>query len=69
MHAHLGHKRLPSKLHVIAIVFNPLRFVSRYNLFKEFAQRVEASGEAELWIAELAFGDRPFEIETPGQPR
>jgi hypothetical protein len=32
MHAHLGHarhviKRLPSKLHVIAIVFNPLRFV------------------------------------------
>jgi hypothetical protein len=39
MHAHLNNarhiiKRLPSQLHVIAVVFNPLRFQSGYSLFR-----------------------------------
>ena len=73
MYSHLanarhGIRRLPSNLHVIAVVFNPLRFLSRYNLYKEFADRAEAQG-ATLWVVELAFGARPFEIAVEGRPR
>ncbi len=66
MYSHLGHarhviKRVESKLHVIAVVFNPLRFLSRYNLFREFEQHALATG-ANLWVVETAFGNRPFEV-------
>ena len=61
-------KRLPSELHIIAVVFNPLRFRSRYNLFKAFKQHVESSG-ATLWVVELAYGERPFEVAEEDNPR
>jgi hypothetical protein len=61
-------KKLPSQLDVIAVAFNPLRFQSRYNLFKEFAQHATAAG-ARLWVVELAFGDRPFEITDAAHPQ
>jgi hypothetical protein len=61
-------KRLPSELHVISVVFNPLRFRSRYNLFRDFKRHVEASG-ATLWVVELAYGDRPFEVAECDNPR
>ena len=73
MYSHIANarhviKRLDSKLHVIAVVFNPLRFQSRYNLFKEFQQHALAAG-ADLWVVELAFGDRPFEVTTSSNPQ
>jgi hypothetical protein len=61
-------RRMDDKLHVIAVVFNPLRFVSRYNLYNDFAQHAIDAG-AELWTVELAFGDRPFEVTQAGNPR
>ncbi len=69
---HLHHarhviKRLEAKLHVIAVVFNPLRFLSRYNLFRDFERHAIASG-AELRVVELAYGDRPFEVTEAGHP-
>ncbi len=73
MYSHLRHarhviQRVPDTLHVIAVVFNPLRFVSRYNLFKEFAEHATASG-ADLRVVEVAFGDRPFEVTTCDNPK
>jgi hypothetical protein len=50
-----------SPLHVIAVVSNPLRFNSRYNLYQNFAQHVAQSG-AVLHTVELAYGKRPYEI-------
>jgi hypothetical protein len=73
MYSHLGAarhviKRLPSTLHVIAVVFNPLRFQSRYNLFRDFERHAHANPEVELKVVELAFGDRPFEVTSPDNP-
>ncbi len=73
MYSHLANARhtitrLDSKLHVIVVVFNPLRFQTRYNLFKEFKAHAEASG-ATVWVVELAFGDRPFELADETNPR
>ena len=56
------------KLHVVAVVFNPLRFQSRYNLFREFEQHARCQG-ADLWVVECAFGDRPFEVTQAGNPQ
>jgi hypothetical protein len=74
MYRHLGAarhviKRLASPLHVIAVVFNPLRFVSRYNLFREFEAHAESNPEIELYIVELALGDRPFEVTKADNPK
>ncbi len=72
MYSHLSRanhviKRLDSKLHVIAVVFNPLRFQSRYNLFSDFSKNTIAAG-ANLWVIELAFGNRPFEVTDCANP-
>lgn len=53
-------------LHVIIPLFNPLRFVSRYVLLEDFIKRATDAG-AQVWLAEAAFGVRPFEHATkPG---
>lgn len=52
-----------SKMHVITVISNPVRYHSRYELYQNFKQHMEASG-ANLWTVEIAFGDRPFEITT-----
>jgi hypothetical protein len=49
-------------LHVVAVISNPLRFQSRYRLYKDFAKRVTDAG-AILHPVELAYGHRPFEID------
>jgi len=50
-----------SKLHVISVISNPVRFASRYALYKQFQQEMHAQGVT-LYTGELAFGDRPFEV-------
>jgi hypothetical protein len=54
------------ELHVIAVCFNPLRYVSRYTLLDEFLQRSVSAG-AVTHVAEASFGDRPTEIKDRGQ--
>ncbi|WP_205249362.1 hypothetical protein, partial [Escherichia coli] len=39
----------------------PVRYKSRYDLYKKFEKYVKDSG-AILYTTEMAFGDRPFEI-------
>lgn len=54
-----------SKLHVITVISNPVRYHSRYELYNNFKKHMEASG-AQLHTVEIAFGDRPFEITRGG---
>jgi hypothetical protein len=51
------------ELHVVSVVFNPLRFASRYYLLKDFKKHVQCSG-AIVHVAEAAQGDRPWEVTT-----
>jgi hypothetical protein len=55
------------KLYVIAVISNPRRFESRYNLYKDFAKKVMDAG-AVLITVELAFGARDFEVTEENNP-
>jgi hypothetical protein len=67
-HVHRTHHFLTGygKLHLIAVCFNPMRFLTRYTLFEEFVKRAVAAG-AEVYVVEAAFGERPFECMDHGQ--
>jgi len=52
------------KLDVIAVVSNPRRYKSRYELYRKFKKHMQESPEVRLWTVETAFGDRPFEVTT-----
>ncbi len=70
-HVHRAHHFLKKfgDLHVIVTCFNPMRFVARYTLTKEFITHAESAG-AKVTVAELGFGERPFEVvEDPGPGR
>jgi hypothetical protein len=51
-----------STLHVIGVVSNPARYHSRYKIFREWAAAMVATKNVVLHVAELAFGDRQFEV-------
>jgi len=55
------------KLYVIAVVSNPVRYHSRYRLYRAFEKHVADAG-AILLTVEMAFGGRPFEVTQAGNP-
>jgi hypothetical protein len=55
------------KLHVVTCVSNPIRFQSRYRLYRDFAKHMHDSG-ALLHTVECAFGERPFEVTEANNP-
>ena len=59
--------RITSPLYVVAVIFNPIRFRSRWKLYQDFAKRVDESG-AKLFTVEAAFGQREFAIASPDDP-
>ncbi len=59
---------LPDVLDVVAVVSNPVRYRSRYDLFRAFQAQVAAAG-ARLTVVEMAYGNRPFEVTDPDDPR
>jgi hypothetical protein len=71
---HAPHAHVPSSwgdappLHVAAVYTNPLRWRSRRVLFEEFRAHMEASAGVVLHVAELAYGDRPFEVTSADNP-
>lgn len=56
------------KLYVVTCISNPVRYNTRSDLYRKFAKHVEDSG-AILYTAEMAFGDRPFEVTEANNPR
>lgn len=53
-----------SKFYVIAVCSNPIRYHSRWKLFKEFEQHIQELG-GQLMIVEQAFGARQFQLTSP----
>lgn len=66
-HSKHGVRPLPKKLYVVTPIFNPQRFLVRYELYRQFAKHVEESG-AILVTVELALRDHPFEVTQAGNP-
>lgn len=58
----------PPPLHVAAVYTNPLRWRSRRVLFEEFRAHMEASEGVVLHVAELAYGNRPFDVTSADNP-
>jgi hypothetical protein len=47
---------------------NPVRWRTRRELFNDFRKRTEASPNVKLYVGEIAFGDRPFEVTDEANP-
>jgi hypothetical protein len=56
-------------LHVACMYSNPQRWPVRRELMNDFRKRMEASPNVALYVGEVAFGDRPFEVTDPSNPR
>lgn len=54
-------------LYVVTCISNPVRYNSRYKLYKQFAKHMEDSG-AILYTIEMAFGNRDFVITESSNP-
>jgi hypothetical protein len=49
-------------LHTISVYSNPLRSQTRKNSFQLFLNQFKHTSNIKLYIVEIAYGDRPFEI-------
>jgi len=67
-HGRGGIQPFPDRLHVLAMLENPLRWRARYRNYWMFQRQIETSG-AILYTCEIAFGGRDFEITEPNNPR
>lgn len=67
-HAPIGIHPFPDRLYVVTMLENPLRWRARYANYHRFEAMVAASG-AILYTCEIAYGDRPFEVTSPENPR
>lgn len=54
-------------LHVVAVISNPIRFQSRYRLYRQFEKHMKDSG-VNLVTVEVQQGDRPFEVTEACNP-
>lgn len=55
-------------LHVISVISNICNFKRRYELMKQFIERMEEFKNIKLYIVELAYGDQQFEITSDSNP-
>lgn len=67
-HARSGIHTLHNKLYVVTVLFDPLRFRSRYFNYWTFASMCEKAGVI-LYTAEISFGEREFEITDANNPK
>jgi hypothetical protein len=63
-----GVQAFPDQLYVVTMLENPLRWRSRYWNYWMFERECEVAG-AILYTAEVAFGERAFEVTQGGSPR
>lgn len=54
-----------SKLHVIAVISNAVRYESRIRLFKQLESEMLLNPDVVLHVVEAAFGDREFTVTQP----
>lgn len=51
-------------LHVAAMYSNPYRWHTRQRLFNDFRRHMEQLPNVKLYVGELAYGERPFEVTS-----
>ena len=52
-------------IHLVGVYSNPFRWRSRRLHFNDFVRHARSSPNIKLYVVELAYGDRPFEVSQP----
>lgn len=55
-------------LHIAAVYSNPCRWKSRLALFNDYRRHISSLPNVRLYVGELAYGDRPFEVTSSSNP-
>ena len=55
------------KLYVVTVISNPVRYKTRYRLYRQFAKQMKDSG-VPFYTIEMAFANRPFEVTSAENP-
>jgi len=55
-------------LHVAVAYSNPCRWKTRRNLFNDFRRHLATLPNVKLYVGELAYGERPFEVTSADHP-
>lgn len=55
-------------LHLVTMYSNPFRWRTRRELFNDFRRHINCTPNVKLYVVELAYGDRPFEVTDPDSP-
>jgi hypothetical protein len=63
-HIHKPHLCSDNTMHVIGVCSNPVRYHSRYRLFREWREAMEKTANVKVYVVEAAFGDRQFEVTS-----
>src|SRR5882672_6877612 len=56
-----------SRFHVITMISNPVRYASRYRLYRKFARQMKHA-RVNFWTVEVQTGDRPFAVTHHDNP-
>jgi len=64
----IRHKELSgdNTLHVIGVISNPIRYHSRYRLFRQWYEEMQNTPNVKVYVVEVAYGDRQFECTDRG---
>lgn len=55
-------------LHVAVAYSNPCRWATRRKLFNDFRRHMESLPNVVVYVGELAYGERPFEVTSASHP-
>lgn len=53
-------------LHVVGVVSNPIRYRSRYRIFRKWYEEMQNTKNVKVYVVEVAYGDRQFEVTESG---
>lgn len=56
-------------LHIVGVYSNPFRWKARRHHFNDFVRHMRNTPNVRLYIVELAYGDRPFEVTDAADPQ
>lgn len=67
----INHNSLQSDntLHVIGVISNPVRYHSRYRLYREWLAAMSLTPNVKVYTVEAALGDRHFEVTHANNPQ
>jgi len=55
------------RIHIVGVYNNPFRWRKRRELFNDWRRHMMNSPNVELYVVELAYGNRPHEVTDPNQ--